>query len=78
MVFFPGLARECHSKVSPKLGSSASPVSQASNQVFVKSRASATIVTPVGLAKTRTLLAHGVVENAVVHESFVEWTADRP
>jgi hypothetical protein len=32
----------------------------------------------VGLATTRTLFAHCLVENAVVHESIVEWTADRP
>jgi hypothetical protein len=43
-----------------------------------KSRGSASFATPVGLAKTRTLLATLVVENAVVHESIVEWTADRP
>jgi hypothetical protein len=30
------------------------------------------------LAKARTLLAHCLVENAVVHESIVEWTADLP
>ena len=35
----PGLARDCHLKVSPTLSSSASPVSQASTQVFLKSAA---------------------------------------
>jgi len=35
----PGLARDCHFKVSPNLSSSASPVSQTSTQVFLKSAA---------------------------------------
>jgi hypothetical protein len=35
----PGLARDCHFKVSPTLSSSASPVSQTSTQVFLKSAA---------------------------------------
>ena len=35
----PGLARDCHFEVSPTLSSSASPVSQASTQVFLKSAA---------------------------------------
>ncbi len=43
-----------------------------------KSRSSAAIVAQVGLMKTRTLLAHFLVENAVVHESIVELTADGP
>jgi hypothetical protein len=37
--YLPGLARDCHFKVSPNLSSSTSPVSQASTQVFLKSAA---------------------------------------
>jgi hypothetical protein len=64
-------------KISRNLSSSASSVSQTRTQVLPKPRASATIVTPVGLAGTRTLLAHCLVESAVVHESIVEWAPDR-
>ncbi len=44
----PGLARDCHLQVSPTLSSSASPVSQASTQVFLKSAAYAIPPRPRG------------------------------
>ena len=47
--FWPGLARDCHIiEVSPTLSSSASPVSRASTQVFLKSAASAIPPRPRG------------------------------
>ena len=56
-VFRPGLARDCHSQVSPNLGSSASPVSQASTQVFLKSAASAIPPRPRGWSSAATIIA---------------------
>jgi len=48
LMLSPGLARDCHFKVSPTLSSSASPVSQTSTQVFFMSAAQAIPPRPRG------------------------------
>lgn len=48
------------------------------DELGLSSPAPGNCVRPVGLANTRTLLAHCLVENAVVHTAIVEWAADRP